>query len=265
MQHEIIKLREKETNGFIPTLTTYVLDDPLENNRRFPAVLICPGGGYSFCSPRETEPIALQFSANAVHTFVLNYSVAPMKFPTALEDVSTAMSVIRKNADRWNVDPDKIAVCGFSAGGHLAASLGVFWNSEPIKTADGSNKPNALILGYPVITSGEFAHDGSFDNLCGDDEALREHMSLEFQVTKDTPPTFLWHTFTDSCVPLENSLLFAGALRRKGIPFELHVYPKGPHGLATASDYTCTENNYSKKVPEWFDLANAFIKEIFEQ
>lgn len=265
MLNEVIKLREKETNGFIPTLTTYVLDDPLEKNRRFPAVLICPGGGYSYCSPREAEPIALQFAANAVHTFVLDYSVAPNKYPRALEDVSAAMSLIRKNADRWNVDPDKIAVCGFSAGGHLAASLGVFWNSEPIKTDDGSNRPNALILGYPVITSGEFAHVGSIDNLCGDDEALRKKMSLELQVTKDTPPTFLWHTFADNCVPLENSLLFAGALRREDIPFELHVYPKGGHGLATASDYTCANDNFSKKIPEWFDLANAFIKETFEQ
>lgn len=113
MINTVLNLREKEINGFMPTLTTYILDDPMGEGRAFPAVLICPGGGYRFCSPREAEPIAMRFAANAVHTFVLDYCVAPIRYPEALCDVSAAMSLIRKHAGEWRVDPDKIAVCGF--------------------------------------------------------------------------------------------------------------------------------------------------------
>lgn len=203
MIHKIINLRE-ETNGFIPTLTTYILDDPMEGRAKRPAVVICPGGGYEFCSPREAEPIAMQFNAAGFHAFVLNYSVKPFKFPRALEELSMSVAMVRENAEEWMIEKNKIAVCGFSAGGHLACSLGMFWNTDIVKRDDQANKPNAMILAYPVISSGTFAHEGSFNNLC-ETEEQKKYTSLETQTSKDTPPAFIWHTFEDACVPVENS------------------------------------------------------------
>ena len=167
------------------------------------------------------------------------------------------MNIIRENAADWNVHSEKIAICGFSAGGHLAASLGVHWYKPYLQDisglASGLNKPNAMILNYPVISSGKFAHRGSFDNLLGEDastEILHE-MSLEYQVTDKTPSAFIWHTFEDSAVPVENSLFFASKMREMSIPFELHIYPQGPHGLSLAT----LETDYSiPHVATWIKL-----------
>lgn len=263
MINKVIPLREEE-NGYTPTLTTYILDK-IKNDTR-PAVVICPGGAYGGCADIESEPVAMRFLAAGFHVFILRYSVYPNRYPKALEELSKSMQIIRQNAAEWHVDKDKIAVCGFSAGSHLACSLGVFWNQAPIKTADESNKPNAMILSYPVITSGEKAHRGSFENLCGDNAELIEKMSLEKQVSKDTPQTFLWHTFEDPWVPVENSLLFANALRENDIPFELHVYPKGRHGLSIAiPDTGLTEDDViSTNLNGWIDLACNWLWEVFE-
>lgn len=265
MINKVINLREEE-NGCMPTLTTYILDNENLGVSKRPAVLVCPGGGYARCSEIEAEPIVMQFLAAGFNAFLLKYSVAPQKYPRALEEASRAVEIIRENADEWGVEKDKIAVCGFSAGGHLAASLGVFWNQEPIKTADEKNKPNALILAYPVITSGEKAHRGSFQQLCGDDEELVKKMSLENQVTKATPPTFLWHTFEDPAVPVENSLYFAAALREKNIPFELHIYPKGGHGLALVRKDTklAPDAAVSENAKGWMGLCCSWLEEVFE-
>ena len=263
MINKVINLRENMEP--MPTLTTYILDDPMENAAKRPAILVCPGGGYEFCSPREAEPIAMQYNAAGFHAFVLNYSVAPNRYPMALEEASMAVSLIREHAEEWRVEEDKIAVIGFSAGGHLAGSLGVFWNSEPIKTNNGTNKPNAVILAYPVITSGELAHRGSFDNLCGGDEELVKKMSLENQVTKDTPPMFLWHTFEDQAVPVENSMMMAQALRKENIPFELHIFPKGEHGLSTATkDVGVSDNNISRGIKDWVKQSVNWLGDLFE-
>lgn len=228
-------------DGFRPVLETYVL----KGAKQRPAVLIFPGGGYQVTSPRESEPIAIQFAAAGYHAFVLHYSVNPRRHPLPILDASRAMCIIRENAEAWRVDPDKIAVCGFSAGGHLAASLGVHWDKEFATSAagiePGMNRPNALILCYPVITRNQFAHRGSFVNLLGKDadQQLLDLMSLDMQVSEKTPPTFLWHTYEDQSVPVENSLLFAAGLRKHRIPFEMHIYPKGRHGLSTATPETC--------------------------
>ncbi|GAA0177690.1 alpha/beta hydrolase [Clostridium sediminicola] len=245
------------TDGFKPTMDTYILS----GEKKRPAILVCPGGGYEFTSEREAEPIAMKFNAAGYHTFVLNYSVSPRKHPQPLLDVSRAMCIIRENSEEWKIDGDRIAVCGFSAGGHVAASLAVHFEKDYLFNTllinKGMNKPNALILSYPVITSGEFAHKGSFKNLIGEEgrEELRQHLSLEFQVNANVPPTFLWHTFEDSAVPVENTLLFATALRKNNIPFELHVYPEGPHGLSLATEETGNENMPSMPhVATWIEL-----------
>ena len=210
MIHKTIKV-SKNSEG---KLTTYILD----GERRRPAVLILPGGGYFFTSANESEQIAMQFTSRGYHSFVLHYSVSPYRHPTPLFDASNAMCIIRENADKWQVDTEKIAVCGFSAGGHLTASLGVFWHKDFLN-AYGKNKPNALILAYPVITADEeFTNKGSFDNLLGKEATYKERqsMSLEKHISKLTPPTFLWHTMEDEAVPMENSVLFAMGLRKKG-------------------------------------------------
>jgi acetyl esterase/lipase len=220
------------SNRRTPTLDTYVLS----GDRIRPAVLICPGGGYGYTSEREAEPIALQFNAAGFHAFVVYYSVAPYRHPQPLQDVSSAMCIIRDRAEEWRIHPQQIAVCGFSAGGHLAASLGVHWHKSYVQNVPGmeadKNRPDALILSYPVISSGPFAHQGSFENLLGPEasEALQHEMSLEQHVHDKIPPVFLWHTVEDTAVPVENSLLFAMQLRKHDMPFEMHIYPDRPHG-----------------------------------
>jgi len=254
------------SDNFRPKLVTYLLDG--KKNRG--AVLVCPGGGYGFVSEREAEPIALQFNAAGFHAFVLYYSVAPRMHPQPLMDLSRAMCLIRENAAAWNVCEDKIAVCGFSAGGHLAASLGVHWDKPYIQNARGItaglNRPNACILCYPVITSGEYAHRGSFKNLLGEnaDGELKHEMSLEHQINSKTPPAFIWHTFDDKAVPVENSLLFAEGMRKNNIPFELHIFPKGPHGLSLATDETDNGNMGSyPHVAVWMKLCTEWLKKLF--
>lgn len=251
-----------------PMLTTYILNG--EKTRD--AVLILPGGGYEFTSPREAEPVALQYAAAGYNAFVLEYSVGPNRFPQALRDTCRALTLIRQNAADWNTNPDKIAVCGFSAGGHLAASLGVFRNRPELFSAAGIDnnavEPNALILAYPVITSGEFRHDGSFQNLLGTNATpeMLEMMSLETQVSPATPPVFVWSTFEDELVPVENSLLFASALRRHKVPFELHVYPRGVHGLSLATEETSNETYIaSSHVATWLELSIRWLKLTFNK
>lgn len=263
MIHEVVEIwgkgeyRGDMDDGFVPTMSTYVLD----GGRKRGAVLICPGGGYGYTSPREAEPVALAFNAAGYHAFVLDYSVAPRRHPLPLLDLSRALCILRERADEWNIRPDGIAVCGFSAGGHLAASLGLFWD-KPVSLGapgieKGKNRPDALILCYPVITSGPFAHRFSFENLLGKSPSpeLLCEVSLEFQVGASTPPVFLWHTFDDAGVPLENSLFFASALREKGVPFEFHVYPEGVHGLSLATLETADEQRGANPhVAGWIKL-----------
>lgn len=265
MIHEKLNLRKTDINGFMPTLETYIPYDPMELNRKRPAILICPGGGYKKCSLRESEPIALMFNSLGFSTFVLNYSTYPSEYPEGLKDASRAMCLIRENADRWNIDNEKIAICGFSAGGHLAASLCTFYDSDVLGDCKGKNKPNALILSYPVITSGEFAHKGSFEHLLGGRTELLEQMSLEKQVREDMPPVFLWHTYTDGSVPVENSFFYAMALKEKNIPLEMHIFPNGGHGLSIATkEVAKEETGILPNVAVWTDLVATWLKNIFD-
>lgn len=251
--------------------TPYLIPSFLESNKNLPCILICPGGGYGFTSPREAEPVARAYNAQGFHALILHYRTAPHKHPAPLLDVSNTLALIRKNASELNVNPSKIAVCGFSAGGHLTASLGVHWNKDILQndlcSSPGLNRPDALILSYPVISSGEHAHRGSFINLLGEsaDLLLMEEMSLEKQVGSHTPPAFLWHTADDASVPVENSFLFAQALKKENIPFELHVYPSGPHGLSLATAETDESGDASMTIPHvqgWLELSARWFKTL---
>jgi len=243
----------KDENGFAPILEPYLL----RGAESCGTVLVLPGGGYCNRAQHEGGPIAEKFNAAGINAFVLQYRVVPAQHPAPVADAARALRIIRGGAKRWNLDPDKIAICGFSAGGHLAGSLGVHFDkpfcAPQAFEAPVSSRPDALILCYPVISSGEFAHRGSFVNLLGEDapdDAL-ELMALERNVTAQTPPTFLWHTASDTCVPVENSLLFASALNAKKVPFELHVYPEGNHGLGLAEQ--------QPHVATWAELCSEWL------
>lgn len=265
-----IKARGMEAVG---NLYTYFLDSSIEMrpNEKRPVILMCPGGGYEMTSDREAEPMAMQFLAMGYHVAILRYSVCPVRYPAALLQVAESVLYLKEHADEYHIDPEKIVVQGCSAGGHLAANYGIAWNSPFLTKLMGmENDPErlrvaGLLLCYPVITSGEKAHEESFRNLLGEQyEEKKEELSLENQVTPDTPPTFLWHTATDETVPVENSLYFYQACLQQGVSAELHIYPVGGHGLSLANEETCRANGIGvqKECQSWIGLAQTWLEEI---
>ena len=220
----------------IPTLTPY-LPDPAKATGA--VIVICPGGGYGGLAPHEGADYARFLNEYGVAGFVLKYRLGSggYRHPVMLQDAARAVRLVRDRAGEWKLDPHRIGIMGSSAGGHLASTLVTHFDAGKPDAADlverQSSRPDLGILCYAVITLGQFTHQGSKQNLLGKDpspELVRE-LSNELQVTKDTPPCFVWHTYEDSGVPVENSLQFAEALRRAGVPFDLHIYQKGPHGL----------------------------------
>lgn len=265
-----IKARGMEAVG---NLYTYFLDSSIEMrpNEKRPVILMCPGGGYEMTSDREAEPMAMQFLAMGYHVAVLRYSVCPVRYPAALLQVAESVLYLKEHTDEYHIDPEKIVVQGCSAGGHLAANYGIAWNSPFLTKLMGmENDPEqlcvaGLLLCYPVITSGEKAHEESFRNLLGEQyEEKKDELSLENQVTPDTPPTFLWHTATDETVPVENSLYFFQACLQQGVSAELHIYPVGGHGLSLANEETCRANGIGvqKECQSWIGLAQTWLEEI---
>lgn len=227
------------------TLTCYLLDQSseLQNAAERPAVLICPGG-YAVCSDREAEPIAMAYLAEGYHAFVLRYSLGEhANFPQPLRDAEAALRYIRAHAQEWGVCPQQIAACGFSAGGHLAAALGTM----------GAVRPNALILGYPCITEdmGEMMHV--------------QIPSCDQYVDANTPPVFLFSTRTDELVPIRNSLTFANALDAAGVPFELHIFGEGCHGLSLAKGFTSSglKRMVNGNVAQWFAWSVQWLQRLF--
>jgi acetyl esterase/lipase len=221
--------------------------DPIIIQR--PAVIICPGGGYGFTSAREAEPVALQFTAKGIAAFVLHYAVKPSRYPTSLFELASTVLWLRKNATEFSIDPNNIAVCGFSAGGHLAANLATGWHQpllcEKLSCESIQLKPSGCVLGYPVISSQpEAINIGSLEYLFGTDYSAldSEIFSLEKHVSSKTCPAFIWHTCSDKTVSVLNSLYFSEALCKSNIPFEMHIYPVGNHGLSVCSKDVGTEN-----------------------
>jgi len=222
-----------------PTLTPYVVPADRATGT---AVIVCPGGGYqNLAIDKEGTQIALWLNSLGVTAFVLKYRLGPKyHHPIELGDAQRAIRTVRTNAAQYQVRPDRIGIMGFSAGGHLASTAGTHFDGGNASAADpidrASSRPDFLVLCYPVISFGEFAHRGSLRNLLGDqpDPKLVENLSNELQVTAQTPPTFLFHTNADPGVPVENSVLFYSALRKAGVPAELHIYERGPHGVGLA-------------------------------
>ena len=225
MRYEVITLPQTGVE-----LELYLTDNrAVEPERKRPLALVFPGGAYAWRSDREAEPVALRLLALGIQAAVVRYSVAPARYPQALEEAAEAVAYARAHAAEWFCDPHKIAVMGFSAGGHAAAQIGLKWHGMP----QGRNsRPDAMILAYPVITSGEYAHRGSVENLLGEDyERLKDEVSLEKYVRDDTPPVFLWHTREDESVPPEK------------------VYPAG-------------DGNIHPECQEWIDMAARWLREL---
>lgn len=262
MKHQTILLDEQYPEA---TLTYYIQDEK-ENAPPRPAVIVCPGGGYHGLAHHEGEPIALTYLNEGLNAFVLRYGVGKQATEgRPLIQAAMAVKHVREHAEFYNIDPDKIFILGFSAGGHLAGSAGVLWNSPIVRTAlgiteenEGINRPNGMILCYPVITAMEHRHKGSFRNLLGTgseepEEEARRAWSLELHVDPTTPPAFLWHTVNDGGVPVWNSILMAESLHRAGVSYEMHLYPDGPHGVGLAKD--------RPHIATWVSLSVAWIKE----
>lgn len=259
--------------GHKPKLTTYLLENSLEidSNRTRPCVLICPGGAYKGTSDREAEAVAMKLNAAGYHAMILRYSVAPATFPCSLLELAFSVAMVRSKAKAWHIDFNKIIVTGFSAGGHLACSLGVFWNAPFLNKLLGIDntliRPNGVGLSYPVITSGEYAHKESFSNLLAErasDPKMMQYISLEQQVRDTAPPLFVWHTYDDESVPVENTLLLASAYKAHNLPLEMHIFPKGPHGLSLANTETAGQNDQFvvPSCQKWIDLFITWVSNL---
>ena len=224
----------------VPTITPYL---PPKEKATGAAVVVCPGGGYQMLADHEGWPVAEWLNSIGVAAFVLKYRIAPRyHHPSPMLDAQRALRTVRARAAEWGIDVRRIGILGFSAGGHLASTAATHFDAGKADAADPiervSSRPDLVILIYPVITMREQTHAGSKKNLLGDhpDSRLVALMSNDEQVTKETPPAFLIHTVNDDVVPVENSLLFAAALRRAGVPYEMHLYERGPHGFGLGAN-----------------------------
>ena len=224
----------------VPTLTAFMTTPGKASGAAF---IVCPGGGYEHLAPHEGAPVAQWLNSLGIDAFVLKYRLGPKyHHPVEMEDVQRAIRLVRANAQNWHLDPKRIGIIGFSAGGHLAATAATHFDAGCMNAPDPVDRvgcrPDLAILMYPVITmSGQFVHSGSRRNLLGlhPDPKLEILLSNQLQVTPQTPPCFIVHAADDRVVPVENSLLFAMACRQNGVPFELHIFEHGVHGFGLAA------------------------------
>ena len=263
MNCDKIKLDSSSTAFMVP----YLLKN--QDSGKTPFILTVPGGGYDHFGKKEQDKIALFWNSLGFSSAVLYYTLAPCKFPQPLFDLARAVAVVRKNSEKWNIDSEKIWLCGFSAGGHLCATLGCFWNAPLLKDISSMEekkllpeeiRPDGLCLCYPVISSDrKICHEGSIlrltenlteaeceeicrktltENPAGKPvkELVRDAVSVEKHLSKTFPKTFVWHTLEDQAGPAENTLVLAESLRRSGVDFEYHLFKSGQHGLALAEE-----------------------------
>lgn len=269
MLYEEIPL-ETENSEDYARVCVYILDSSQEFQAGIlrPMLILCPGGAYAKTSDREAEPIAMRLLAMGYHVGILRYSTAPATYPTALFELAETMKLVHTNACKWHVSRDNIFVQGSSAGGHLAACLGVYWNQpflyEKVGVKADILKPRGLILNYPVITTKSgWTHEGSFRNLLGTRfaDCIKE-VSIEEQVTDHMPACFVWHTLTDQVVPVENSILLFQALRKAEVSTELHIYPVGGHGLSLGDESSSNldKSAVCEPIQSWIRLLGVWLK-----
>lgn len=273
MRYEQIHLKDiypfLGENGRDPVVSLYLRNRSKESR---PSILLCPGGGYQMVSSLEGEPVALKLFAQGYNVFILNYSVKPHGFPTQLREVAAVMELISQNSEDWNTDPERIAIMGFSAGGHLAAHYSNSFDLPEVREVFPESKPvKATILCYAVTNWAESGHKVTFLNLvghrCPESEEEKRKFSCCHQVTERTPPAFLWHTAGDTVVPATDSLLYAKALAEHNIPFALHVFPAGQHGLSTVEPGIAARELNPELTPEimraaaWLPLLTDWLKD----
>lgn len=265
-----INLKEKYPLEFDATLECYLPSNSkeIDLNRKRKNILILPGGGYEMVSDREAEPVALQFISHDYNAFVLRYAVKPFHYPEQFLEVFAAIDYILKNQEFLSGE-DCVSLIGFSAGGHLAASSTtlIFKNNEiTTKIFDYKPKIKGLILCYPVITMDKFTHSHSRDNIVGDSSFLEEILSVERNITSDFPPCYIWHTIQDNTVSIKNSLLLANALSANQVLYEMHLFPKGQHGLGLCNEITASkgweENHIVPENTVWIKEAIHFLNQL---
>ena len=234
--------------------------------KKYPCMVVCPGGGYHFTSDREAEPIALHFVSEGYRVVVVRYSYQPHPFPQQLREVAAAMEVVYQNAEEWKIDVSRVAMIGFSAGGHLVAQYSNRYDCPEVREVFPESKPvQAAILSYPVITDDPmYKHAKSIQNYLGYEPEGRNEKDCanECIVSEKTPPTFIWHTVEDKTVPVQNSILYAKALADCKVPFEMHIYPFGPHGLSTVDGvvYETEKEPKVQRVRRWLEDAKTWLK-----
>lgn len=252
LKEEFPQLGADGCNAYVDCYIPEKMTEMQLNYEKRRCLVICPGGGYQMTSAREAEPIALNFLAEGYCAFVVYYSTKPHSFPQQLLEVAGAMEVIAKHQEEWACDIHNVAIMGFSAGGHLASQYANRHDCAEVRAVFPESKPvQKAVLAYPVITDDiAYSHKSSVDNYVGCDTEERnvQGRSSEMMVGPHTPPTFIWATADDNCVPVENSLIYAKALSAYKIPYELHIYPYGDHGLATADYQTCNVVSEQTKI-----------------
>ncbi len=258
MRYFKVNVRDYPTeHGFMPSLQLYLVE---ESNVPRPIVIIAPGGGYTAWSDGDRDKVALQYNAAGFHAAVLNYSLKPHRFPEPQHDLMAAIQIVREHSHEWGIMENGIAICGFSAGGHLCASVSTLWHT----LGDEKCRPNAAILCYAILTT-KLDHCRMFlqDHIGCDDEEKIKLVSCDEQISKYTPPTFLYGTFEDKLANVENVLYYAENLKKHDIPFEMHIFPKGSHGepwcnsTIWATPMRNRDYNYIRISIEW-------MRELFE-
>lgn len=257
--------RPDGAEGYLNAYISHVSKEYCKERKR-PAMLVIPGGGYGMRSDRENEPIAFKYLAEGYNCFTLEYSLNPFGYPVQLIEGAMAVAYIKENAQDFGVIKDKVAAIGFSAGGHLAGMLATLFAdkyvSEALKEKAVSARPDAVVLSYPVITSVK-THAGTMQTISGGNAELADYLSLEKRVTEFSVPAFIWATADDNAVPVESSLKMAVAYREAGVQFELHIFKTGVHGLSLATNETSREgdkNLINSAVSEWFGLSVNWLK-----
>ena len=273
MRVEKILLTDEEDGAY---LDIYVADPIKEFTRK--AIVILPGGGYVYLSPREAEPVAHAFMPYGYNAFVLHYSVGRdtgKPFPKQLVEATIAIKHIKDHAEEYGIDPEEVFVIGFSAGGHLAGATGTMWKIDAVRAALGESpvgytRPKGVMLMYPMISpdySNCEKYTNAWGNLLGVENPTEEQLrtvSIEKNVDAESSPAFILQTFNDKTVDMRNSMAMGMAYAEAGVPFEMHVYPDGPHGLSVANEITAwgRPRYINPRVAEWVRMATTWAESL---